>query len=136
MLLVIPIASANDADDNMTQGMANNITDDVITVEENSETVDELSIDSGEDILSAGQTIYFNASAEKDGDGSQARPYKYLTSQRIGYGNTLYFANGEYELSRSLSISSATFYGEDASKTIINLNNHKISTSNNLVFNY
>ena len=88
-----------------------------------------------DDFLSESQTVYFNSSAEIDGDGSQSKPYKYLTSQRIGSGNILVFANGEYELSKSLSISAATFYGENPSKTIINLNNNKISTSNNLVFN-
>lgn len=84
-----------------------------------------------EDILS-GQEIYFNASAEVDGDGSKDNPYKFLNTQRIGYGNTLIFANGVYDLTRTVAINTATFIGQDAQNTIINQNGRGLSVSNSL----
>ena len=66
-----------------------------------------------DDILSA-QDVYFNASAEVDGDGSMEHPYKTLNVQRIGYGNTLHFANGVYNLQRTVTINKAIFIGQDA----------------------
>ncbi len=84
-----------------------------------------------DDILSA-QEIYFNASAEVDGDGSKENPYKTLNIQRIGYGNTLYFANGVYELQRTTTINKATFIGQDADKTVINQNGREIYVSGSL----
>ena len=110
-LFIIPISFASDLND---------VQDDVYTHD-----VD------GENILS-GQEIYFNASAEVDGDGSQENPYKVLNTQRIGYGNTLYFANGIYNLTRAASVNTAVFIGEDAEKTIINQNGRGLSVSTSL----
>ncbi len=84
-----------------------------------------------DDILSA-QDVYFNASAEVDGDGSMEHPYKTLNVQRIGYGNTLHFANGVYNLQRTVTINKAIFIGQDADKTIINQNGREIFVSNSL----
>ncbi|MBQ9026360.1 MAG: peptidase C1, partial [Methanobrevibacter sp.] len=84
-----------------------------------------------DDILS-GQEIYFNASADVDGDGSKDNPYKILNVQRIGYGNTLYFANGVYELQRTTTINKAVFIGQDVDKTIINQNGREIYVSDSL----
>ena len=115
IFIAMPLSFANDE-----VNSDNSTADDMIS----SQMVDE-------DILSA-QEIYFNASAEVDGDGSKENPYKTLNVQRIGYGNTLYFANGVYELERTTTINKATFIGEDADKTIITQNGREIYVSNSL----
>ena len=82
-----------------------------------------LSISQDDDILAA-TSVYFDASAAHDGDGSRNNPYKYLKNGRIGYGTVAYFADGIYELSDSLTISSSSTYktifvGESIQNTII-----------------
>ena len=110
-LLVIPISFASDLNDTQNHVYTQNLVED--------------------GVLSA-QDIYFNASADIDGDGSRENPYKVLNTQRIGYGNTLHFANGVYNLTRAVSINSAIFIGEDAQKTIINHNGRELSVSTSL----
>ena len=77
--------------------------------------------------------IYFNASVENDGSGSQESPYKYLTSSRIKSNSILHLANGEYELDKSISFSSYNaFIGEDAENTIIKYTGMAFSNSKTL----
>ena len=69
-------------------------------------------------------TVYFDASASKDGTGTQSNPYKYYKSNRIDYGSTAYFADGEYVINESTSIYSSsayktTFIGQSVDKTIL-----------------
>ena len=83
----------------------------------------QLSISQDDDVLGA-TAIYFDASAANDGDGSPNNPYKYLKADRISIGTTAYFADGIYELSDSLTISSSSTYktifvGQSSQNTII-----------------
>ena len=55
--------------------------------------------------------IYFDASAEDDGNGSKKNPYKYLYAERITPGVTAYFAQGTYELEITCTISQAKLIG-------------------------
>ncbi len=86
---------------------------------------DILNVDDTGDVLGFEETIYFNASASSDGDGSKSNPYKYLTNARIEYGDTAYFADGVYEVDEMIDIFSNSettqvkFYGESAEGTII-----------------
>lgn len=76
--------------------------------------------DSDSDVLTSGQTVYFDASASSDGDGSQSSPYKYLYSSRITSGMTAYFADGVYTYSGAPTISSQTYFiGQSRENTII-----------------
>ena len=70
-----------------------------------------LNIENSKDALKEGSRdyIYFNASAETDGDGSRTNPYKYVSSDRLpynGYGLTAYFADGVYEIDEELYLMS------------------------------
>ena len=77
-----------------------------------------VSIPSDENILGIGE-IYFNASAENDGDGSIDNPYKYLTANRIPSNANLYLADGEYQLDTQKTISQVNIMGSNVDKTII-----------------
>ena len=68
--------------------------------------------------------VYFDASASSDGDGSQSKPYKYYSSDRIDYGTTAYFADGVYNINESTNIYSSSqyrtsFIGQSVDKTIL-----------------
>ncbi|MBR6023647.1 MAG: peptidase C1 [Methanobrevibacter sp.] len=64
--------------------------------------------------------VYFNASAEKDGDGSQDNPYKYLQSNRLNKIDVAHFADGLYRLDNYRGIfSDLELVGESAENTII-----------------
>ena len=76
-------------------------------------------VTAGEDILTASNDYYFNASAEIDGDGSHDAPYKYLTSDRIRSNANIYLADGEYQLDVPKDIERVNIYGNDVNKTII-----------------
>ena len=45
--------------------------------------------------------VYFDASASSDGDGSKSNPYKYYKSDRINFGDTVYFADGVYDITEA-----------------------------------
>ena len=71
--------------------------------------------------------VYFDASADSDGDGSKSNPYKYYKSDRINYGGTVYFADGVYYINNATSIYSSstyktTFIGQSAENTIFRSN--------------
>lgn len=119
LLMIVPSAFASDAVDNQT----------VISSDEQIEisTVDDGGViySHGEDtnVLTGSNDIYFNASAESDGRGTQSSPYKYLQYNRLTSGCTAHFADGTYELDSKKGIySSMTFMGQSAQNTIIKFN--------------
>ena len=81
---------------------------------------------------------YFDASALNDGSGSISNPYKILNYSRIRSDSVLHFANGNYSFdkgsSRSKTVSDLSFFGQDASKTIINGNGFILRTASNFNF--
>ena len=100
-----------------------------------------LSVEENNDILSE-STIYFDASAAYDGDGSQSKPYKYYDTDKIPFGSTAYFAAGVYTVESTLSISSSlnyktTFIGAGSQNTIFQSTNSilgfKIRDNSNFV---
>ena len=56
--------------------------------------------------------IYFDASAAQDGDGSEDRPYKFLSADRIRSGVTAYFEDGTYDLNSTCIITGAKLMGK------------------------
>lgn len=117
--MIVPSAFASDAVDNQT----------VISSDEQIEisAVDDSGViySHGEDtnVLTGSNDIYFNASAESDGRGTQSSPYKYLQYNRLTSGCTAHFADGTYELDSKKGIySSMTFMGQSAQNTIIKFN--------------
>lgn len=119
LLMIVPSAFASDAVDNQT----------VISSDEQIEisAVDDGGViySHGEDtnVLTGSNDIYFNASAESDGRGTQSSPYKYLQYNRLTSGCTAHFADGTYELDSKKGIySSMTFRGQSAQNTIIKFN--------------
>lgn len=119
LLMIVPSAFASDAVDNQT----------VISSDEQIEisAVDDSGViySHGEDtnVLTGSNDIYFNASAESDGRGTQSSPYKYLQYNRLTSGCTAHFADGTYELDSKKGIySSMTFMGQSAQNTIIKFN--------------
>lgn len=119
LLMIVPSAFASDAVDNQT----------VISSDEQIEisAVDDGGViySHGEDtnVLTGSNDIYFNASAESDGRGTQSSPYKYLQYNRLTSGCTAHFADGTYELDFKKGIySSMTFMGQSVQNTIIKFN--------------
>lgn len=119
LLMIVPSAFASDAVDNQT----------VISSDEQIEisAVDDGGViySHGEDtnVLTGSNDIYFNASAESDGRGTQSSPYNYLQYNRLTSGCTAHFADGTYELDFKKGIySSMTFMGQSAQNTIIKFN--------------
>ena len=91
LLIMIPIGFAAD---NSTAALSN----------QNANATQMVSIPLEENTLTASNDYYFDASAENDGDGSMANPYKYLTADRIKANSNLHLANGEYQLDASKTI--------------------------------
>ena len=127
IIFIIAISSVSANDSNSTDDMygydGNNLevkvqnTSDV-SLSQSSEGKGLDDIDS--DSLAAGQTVYFNASARSDGEGTQTSPYKVLKDSRITSGMTAYFADGVYDYEGSGKISSKTvFIGQSRENTII-----------------
>ena len=105
LLMIIP---ASFAADNGTEMLSYDDTNDTQVV----------SVPLERDILSAGE-IYFDASAETDGDGSASSPYKELKANRIQANCNLHFANGEYQLDTYKYIDQVNIIGSDVDRTII-----------------
>ena len=118
-LIIIPTGFAHENDTNLTVG-----SDDFVVESINRE-----------DVLGAGGDIYFDSSAENDGDGSQANPYKKLTADRIQSNCNIHLANGEYTLDTQKVIGEVNFYGGDANKTIIKFDGVAFKVSNSLTLN-
>ena len=101
-------------------------------IDENSDSATVSISNNGSDILKASNDYYFDASVESDGDGSQAKPYKYLTANRIRANSNIYLANGEYNLDTSKSVQQVNIIGSDVEKTIINYDGIAFTVSNYL----
>ena len=85
------------------------------------------------------QTVYFNASAIEDGNGTQNNPYKYYAPDRISAGTNAYFADGIYNISSTTILGGVTFTGQSentvfTSNTVYNFN-FIISENSNLILN-
>lgn len=87
LIIAIPVSFAGDADENLTG--------EAVAIENST-----LSVSGDDEIVGAGD-VYFDASASSNGDGSQSRPYNYVTSSNLGTTN--HFAAGTYRISSSLS---------------------------------
>ena len=123
------IASLADASDDINKISVT--FDDTVNIEsDNNDSV--LSVD-GENSKVGIDTegdVYFNASASRDGDGTQANPFKYVAPNRLPYGCTAYFADGVYEIGSTCYLRSndgsalfdvptkVTFYVESTTGTI------------------
>ena len=70
------------------------------------------------DSLYDNNIIYFDASAQQDGDGSENNPYKYLYPSRITPGVTAYFAKGTYDLNTTCIIDGAKLIGKTSDAVI------------------
>ena len=91
-----------------------------------------ISISSNDDVLTASNDYYFNASVETDGDGSISSPYKYLRADRIKANSNIYLANGEYNLDKSKSIEEVNIIGSDVDRTIIKYDGVAFTVNNQL----
>lgn len=91
-----------------------------------------------EDILTG--DIYFDANAEKDGDGSISNPYKVLSEDKIKDNSVIYLENGQYSLNSFITNKNLTVIGSSPSQTIIknygfeNLDSSSYLTLKNLTF--
>ena len=122
LLLLIAIPTSFSAD-NSSEILCHDVT--------NSTQIVSMSLD--ENTLGAGE-IYFDASAENDGDGSVDNPYKYLKADRIQGNCNLYLANGEYQYQRNNNnpIQQVNIIGSDVDKTIIRYDGVAFTVSNQL----
>lgn len=109
-VLIIPISFANDNSTDNSPLMSNNANKGVIS----------------------SNNIYFNASAENDGNGTLSNPYKYFSTNKIQDNSVLYFADGEYSLNKGFTYSNLTIIGNNPLNTKINGNNKVITSSGNL----
>lgn len=128
LFIVVPVSfAADDLSANMTDS-------DVLEIDE---TDSALSYNNEDEILTAGNDYYFNASLDNDnGDGSIANPYKYLKADRIMGNSNIHLAEGEYRLDTQKAIDQVNIIGSDSSKTIIRYNgvafkvNHYLTLTN------
>ena len=75
LVIAIPVSFAS-------ENVTGDASDDIIAIE----SVDNISTSDDDEILGASD-VYFDASASSDGDGSQSKPYKTLSSTRLGTNN-------------------------------------------------
>ena len=107
-ILMLPVVSASEMNDNNAETCI--LSDDVLQYD---------AID-GEVLGVETKEVYFNASVEKDGDGSIDSPYKYLRSSRLNQITTAYFADGLYRLDNYRGIfTDLELIGQSAENTII-----------------
>lgn len=120
LLIIVPSTFASDAVDNQTvvssdeQIEISAVNDGGVIYSHSGDT---------SDVLTGSNDIYFNASADSDGKGTQSSPYKYLQYNRLTSGCTAHFADGTYNLDAKKGIySSMTLIGQSAQNTIIKFN--------------
>lgn len=120
LLIIVPSTFASDAVDNQTvvssdeQIEISAVNDGGVIYSHSGDT---------SDVLTGSNDIYFNASADSDGRGTQSSPYKYLQYNRLTSGCTAHFADGTYNLDAKKGIySSMTLIGQSAQNTIIKFN--------------
>ena len=120
LFMISSVNATNDIETGENQTLIGNENQDILNdVQEDNV----LSSSDDEDVL-GGATIYFDASASYDGDGSSSRPYKYYDTDKITFGSTVYFKPGVYNVESTLSISSSlnyktTFIGLQGSQNTI-----------------
>ena len=111
LFIIVPVSFAVEASSDDVDG------GDMLEIDENSSMI---SYNDEDDIFSANNDYYFNASADDDnGDGSINNPYKYLTADRIMSNSNIYLADGEYRLDTFKLIEQVNIIGSGASKTVI-----------------
>ena len=139
--MLIPSLSCVSADDAMANdtcedfGISSDL--DIQVDEVFYQGADDFNLSKGDDDVLAGNSVYFDASAESDGIGTSYSPYKYLTDDRLPSGVTAHFARGVYEVNESLLFYSGSgnwvnFIGENAQNTIIkslNYNDFSVATA-------
>ena len=76
-----------------------------------------------------GTTYYYNASFESGGNGSEDNPYNSLSYSNVVDNSVVQLANGEYSLRFSKTFTNISFYGENSSKTIINGNGYRLTST-------
>ncbi|MBR0272320.1 MAG: Ig-like domain repeat protein [Methanobrevibacter sp.] len=109
LIIVVPGVSADEIDINGTDIYG--LSDDVVYTD---------TIDDADLLQATSDTVYFNASVQKDGDGSITNPYKYLRSDRLNRISTAYFADGVYRLDSYRGIyTDLELIGQSAENTII-----------------
>lgn len=120
LLIIVPSTFASDAVDNQTvvssdeQIEISAVNDGGVIYSHSGDT---------SDVLTGSNDIYFNASADSDGIGTQSSPYNYLQYNRLTSGCTAHFADGTYNLDAKKGIySSMTLIGQSAQNTIIKFN--------------
>ena len=110
-ILLIPNVNAFELNNNT---ICNDSLGDVMSIE---------NIETSQDNEILGDTtkiVYFNASAEIDGNGSINNPYKYLRANRLNQVTTAYFADGVYKLDNSRGVyTNLEIIGQSAENTII-----------------
>ena len=127
MFLCVGAVSAGE---NVTSELSDSGYCDNITQVQESDYADEpLAQAQDDDVLSTSKTVYFDASATKDGDGSSSNPYKNFQASRLKSVSTAYFAKGTYTISSTTEIDNfltytTTIIGEGSENTIF-----KASTS-------
>lgn len=120
LLIIVPSTFASDAVDNQTAVSSDEQIE--ISAVNDGGVIYSHSGDTS-DVLTGSNDIYFNASADSDGGGTQSSPYKYLQYNRLTSGCTAHFADGTYNLDAKKGIySSMTLIGQSAQNTIIKFN--------------
>lgn len=120
LLIIVPSTFASDAVDNQTVVSSDEQIE--ISAVNDGGVIYSHSEDTS-DVLTGSNDIYFNASADSDGRGTQSSPYKYLQYNRLTSGCTAHFADGTYNLDAKKGIySSMTLIGQSAQNTIIKFN--------------
>lgn len=120
LLIIVPSTFASDAVDNQTVVSSDEQIE--ISAVNDGGVIYSHSEDTS-DVLTGSNDIYFNASADSDGGGTQSSPYKYLQYNRLTSGCTAHFADGTYNLDAKKGIySSMTLIGQSAQNTIIKFN--------------
>ena len=115
LCIFLCISSVSASDGNATGDI---ISQDIVSQElSTTQESDNNTLNQNDDVLAASGTVYFDASATKDGDGSINNPYNKFYSSRLANGQTAYFANGIYEYSTSsytLSTGNVKLIGESS----------------------
>jgi len=145
LVLFFSFASTAATDINETGLTHENQCNDIVKLENNygseinnrSNNTHSLSYEENESITSSENspiTIYFDASASIDGDGSIESPYNNCWG-RIQSNANMYFKNGNYSLDSGGSYSNISFYGENPKETIIDFQNSLLNIENSILIN-
>ena len=139
-LASVTAASASESVDDLNLTETNDNIDEIKISTDDAPDDEALSSDSENDKVGIDTEgdVYFDANAQRDGDGTQANPFKYVAPNRIPYGSTAYFKDGIYEVDSTCYLRSndgsalfdvptkVTFYGESTSGTIFKCTNSSV----------